>query len=135
MAAVGYSNNAQSCRILIPYFAAHQMHTSLAVRLRCLCKGQRSDARSGDRAHSFQMGEFWTLRHSVAFQVTGIAEKIPYAGAIVAHLGFPVPACSWTGLRFGGARWKMRLISAVTPGDSHSENPNASVRKGGTPCV
>src|SRR6516165_6539527 len=28
VAAVGYSNNAQCWRIFVPYFAAHQMHTS-----------------------------------------------------------------------------------------------------------
>src|SRR5215471_18260457 len=56
VAAVGYSNNAQCCRIFVPYFSAHQMRIpracSLVVRLRCLCKGQRSDGRSGDRAAS-----------------------------------------------------------------------------------
>ena len=84
------------------------------------------------------MGEFWALRYSVAgaFKSPAEREKIPYAGAMV------MPALwsrTWGPLFLDGvAFWRRQMENAFNfplwlSGDSHSENPNASVRKGGNP--
>src|SRR6516165_9447506 len=55
VAAVGYSNNAQCCRIFVPYLLLIRCHTSgvqLGRQTALFMQGTKSDARSGDRAAS-----------------------------------------------------------------------------------